>query len=180
MIGFNPHIIIRSDDLKKQIASNERRSQTPALGGTLWREKDGIYEFMPVKLGGVQLWGPQIRITGRKTIVETQLVERGGSVKEIISTDDYIINIRGVIKTTDGLWPDEELNILLELYRKNEAVPIESAKTASVLNGNEYVVITNLSLPGNPGFVESIRYEIECVSDTPFTLELNDNGNEST
>lgn len=173
---------VRQDELAKDIppASN-KKGQASQVGGTLWQQGvNGIYQFMPVILGGVPLWAPQIRLTGRKTIVETQLVERKGSVKEIISTDDYIINIRGIIKRQDGLWPEQELAQLISLYERNEAVEIESAITNRVLNGIEYVVITNIQLPGKPGFVESIPYEIECVVDIPFVLELDQDGNEST
>lgn len=163
------------------LPNNEKRKGLSSIGAMAWKVGDeGTDEFMPVKLGGVQLWAPVMRIAGRKTVVETPLVEQNGSVKEIISTDDYVISIRGTIKRKDGKWPDEELLTLLELYQRNEAVPILSAKTAALLNGNEYVVITNINLPDKQGFTESIAYNIECVSDIPFVLELDDKGNEKT
>lgn len=174
---FGPSV----EELAQEMQPNTKREQSLSVGGELWRQlPNGVYEFMPIVLGGVQLWGPQIRIVGRKTIIETPLVERKGSVKEIISTDDYIISIRGTIKRQDGLWPEEELARLIELYERNEALEIESAITNRILNGDEYVVITNLQLPGKPGFTESIDFEIECVVDIPFELELDEDGNEST
>lgn len=151
------------------------KDQRTALGDRLWFDPDtgGTgYQFMPVNIGGVQLWAPSIRLSGRKTIVETPMVELSGSVKEIISLDDYVIQIRGVIKRKDGLWPDDEMDELRQLWQRNEALPIINALTGHFLNGNEYVVITNLNLPEPNGFVESIRYELECVSDIPFNLEV--------
>lgn len=173
---------IEAEDLRSNEwnSKSDQKNQSTGLGDRLWYlpgfDING-YQFMPVKLGGIQLWNPVIRAVGRKTVVETPMVERIGSVKEIISLDDYVINIRGVIKRTDGLWPDDELAELIELWKRNEAIPIQSALTGRLLNGNEYVVLTNLTLPDKPGFVESLEYEIECVSDIPFVLELDENGN---
>lgn len=157
-----------------------KKAQVSSLGKALWNSKNGKWEFMPVTLGGVELWNPIIRITARKTVVETPMVEQEGSVKEIISLDDYIINIRGIIKTADGTWPNDEIAALAELWKRKEAIPIFNAKTAHFLNGNENVVITNLTIPESPGKTESEAYEIECVSDIAFSLELDENGNSST
>lgn len=165
---------INHPDFKDLQNGYGKRAQLTGLGDKIWMEPqdNGVYQFMPVSLNGISLWNPIIRAVGRKTIVETPLIERRGSVKEIISIDDYVINIRGIIKRKDGYWPDRELEELLSLYRLNEAIPIQSALTGRLLNGEEYVVITNLDLPEQPGFVESINYSIECVSDIPFELEL--------
>lgn len=163
---------VKSADLQGQLRS--ARDKRTALGGELYRTIPGGYEFMPVSLGGLQLWAPVIRAVCRKTVVETPLVERDGSVKEIISTDDWIINIRGVIKRSDGEWPDAELEQLLDIYRRNEAVSIQSALTNRLLNGAEYVVITNLSLPERQGYTQSVEYQIECVADKPFELVIDE------
>lgn len=163
---------VKSEDLEQGLAKSERN--LTALGGQLYRSVGSTYEFMPVRLGGLQLWNPIIRAVCRKTVVETPLVERNGSVKEIVSTDDWVINIKGTIKLSGGGWPDQALEDLLAMFYRNEAVSIESALTARLLNGNEYVVLTNLSLPDKQGKEQSIDYEIECVSDIAFELELND------
>ncbi len=60
----------------------------------------GIEFFMPVALNGYQLpLEPIISISGKKTIIETPLTgnTRRGTVKEIITTDDYEVKIRGII-----------------------------------------------------------------------------------
>lgn len=161
---------VRPEELKEGLPQNQR--QQNGIGEDLYRDMGSVWQFMPVQLGGVQLWHPVMRATGRKTIVETPLVERGGSVKEIIAIDDWAISIRGTIKNQKGQWPYDELQQLLDLYQRNEAVSIVSALTSRLLNGNEYVVIKNLDLPDNPGFEESVFYEMECVADMPFELEL--------
>lgn len=168
---------VASDSFRDIPSGQGRKEQITGIGGQLWKPRAGNagYEFMPVTLNGVALWNPIIRASGRKTVVETPMVDRGGSVKEIISLDDYVISIRGTIKRQDGYWPDAEIAELLDVWRLNEAIPIESALTGRLLNGNEYVVITHLDFPDRQGFVESIDYSIECVSDIPFMIELNEN-----
>lgn len=153
-------------------------------GVNVWRKRGRAgenatgYEFMPCSIGGVVLWNPIMRCSSRKTVIDTPLVERRGAVKEIVSTDDYVITIRGTIKRPDGYWPADEIEALNEMYLRNEALPILSPRTAILLNGNEYVVITNIDFPEKPGFTESVDWMIECTSDIPFSLELDENGNE--
>ena len=152
--------------------ANDKSIATTETGASLWKSAGNGYVFMPCTLGGIELWNPIMRVTGRKTIIETSLVERKGSVKEIINQDDYVINIRGVIKTTDGSWPDKEVKMLKELFERNESLDIISALTAIMLEGNEHVVITNLTLPEQQGRTESVIYELELTSDQAFELEL--------
>lgn len=169
---------VRADqfELKRQALSK--------TGSEFWKQdSDGRWYFMPVVLGGVPLWNPIMRVTGRKTVVETPLTERPGSVKEIISLDDYVINIRGlikrsvvdskgVIKSGDEQWPEEEVRQLKALYERNEAVDIESVMTNILLNGrDESVVITNLTFPEKRG-QSVVAYELEMVTDTSFDLEI--------
>ena len=54
-----------------------------------------------------------ISIRGKKSIVETAMVGRKGTVKELISVDDYEIRIAGVCLDVD--FPDQQINALNEL-----------------------------------------------------------------
>lgn len=153
------------------LQKDERRT---ALGDRLFRKAPHGYFFMPVNLGGIELWNPIMRMTTRKTVIETPMVERPGSVKEIISPDDWIINIRGIIKRPDGIWPDAELDDLNSMWLRNEAIPINSVMTSIFMNGEENVVITNLSIPDRPGQTEAVVYELEMTSDIKFDLEIDE------
>jgi hypothetical protein len=131
----------------------------------------GTSYFLPVKLGGVELMHPIIRITSKKTIVETALVNRTGSVKELISTDDYKINIKGIIIRDDHVFPEAEIRSLREIYLKDEALPIDNALVSLFLQENENVVITDLTMPETKGGVYNVRaYEMNLVSDKSFKL----------
>lgn len=146
------------------------RSKT---GSPFWAtDMEGRWYYMPVKLGGVELWNPVMRAIARKTIVETKLTERNGSVKEIISQDDYVLNIKGWIKKTDNVWPEEEVRQLNELFRRNEALEIDSALTCILLEGqDEMAVIKSLSFPTVKGET-AVMYELELITDVGFDLEF--------
>lgn len=155
---------------------------TGKLGGNFW-EKDiyGREYFMPVYLNGVALWFPVISVLElNRQVVETDMVERSGSVKEIISTDDIIINIKGLIVGVNNQWPEDEFTQLCELFSLNKSVSIKSVITDIAFNkafgqsvqDTHMVVIKRVPITPKIGVKHVIPYEMNLVSDTIFELEL--------
>ena len=130
--------------------------------------------FMPVTLGKVELPNPVIRVTNRKTIVETALVGRKGfgTVKELIGQEDYKINIKGIIVTENNNYPEDEIKKIHELYTQNTALRITSALTNLLLGEGANVVITDLTWPEISGIQNVKTYEMNLISDSPFDLIL--------
>jgi hypothetical protein len=126
--------------------------------------------FMPVTLGGVLLPNPVIRISNKKTIVETSMVNRPGTVKELIAQEDYRINIKGIIVLESNRYPEEEILSIQELYLENKALKIESVLTDQILGFNKHVVITDITWPEIIGTQNVKTYEINLLSDAPFDL----------
>lgn len=153
---------------------NLKETSRGKTGTPFWSmDLEGRWYYMPVRLGNVELWNPIMRISSKKTIIETHLTERPGSVKEIINRQGYIIHVKGVIKRSDGLWPEEELRMLNELYQKDESLEIDSPMTCILLAGQEeMVVIKDFKLPAPKGET-AIMYELELISDIDFDLEFN-------
>lgn len=143
-------------------------------GTPYWaKDMEGRWYYMPIRLGDVELWNPVIRATTKKTIIETALTERPGSVKEIINRQDYVFSIKGIIKRSDGTWPEEEVRQLNALFQREEALEIDSPLTCVLLAGQEeMVVIKDFKLPIPKGET-AIPYELELVSDIDFDLEFN-------
>lgn len=130
---------------------------------------------MPVRLNGVELPLPVIRISGRKNIVETSLVNRQGTVKELISSDDYRISIRGICLGDGSNWPEEQITMLEELFKLNQSVKISNVLTDIFLvrpdrSGSDSVVITDLTIMETKGFKGVVPYSMELVSDAEFEL----------
>lgn len=148
-------------------------------GGAPVRAEDrlGQLYFMPVYIAvdGTTIEIPHavVSFTSKKTIVETPLVGRNGSVKELISTDDYEISITGVIESKDRRnYPEAEVKQLEQLYERNEAVELICALGDMLLGDNTMVVIKSCRFPA----VKAVEYtqvvEFTAVSDQPFELEI--------
>ena len=136
---------------------------------------------MPVKLENYQLPNePIITITGSKKIVKTALTgvnkagetQRRGTVKELISVNDYTIKISGVLVSEEqlGEYPRNELAQLKYLYELRKAVKIRSLITD--VFGITLIAISNISVPGQPGMYNNQRYEITGFSDEDFRTDL--------
>lgn len=113
-------------------------------------------------------------LSNQVTIVETPLVNRQGTVKEEISINDWVISVKGVIVSADGDYPDEQVAELNEIYTLREALGIENARTALVLDQDEKVVIKSLKFTEIKGVRSAQAFEMEMVSDLPFELYMED------
>lgn len=131
--------------------------------------------FMPVKLGGVVLQSePTVLISSSKTIVKTALAgsSRRGTVKELISVEDYELILTGVVFSEQNkkAYPEDRVKELNDLYNRNESLPIECALTS--LLGIYRVVIERMELPDMIGYQNAQAYRFNCVSDEDFEIEI--------
>lgn len=146
--------------------------------GTAIYKKDlmGRYYFMPVtfiyRKKEYEIDCALVSITGKKTIVQTPLAGRNGSVKELISVDDYQIAITGAIVGEDRLWPEEKLNAVNELYTINQSLELKCALAEVFLGENDRVVITDLSVPSAAQTEHVQLIELKCVTDRAFELTI--------
>lgn len=136
---------------------------------------DGRPIFMPMRLGGLILPNePSISISSRKNIVETALAgsTRRGTVKELISIEDWQVTIRGIALNFASklVYPEDQVKSLRDLYEKNESLEVMCALTN--LLGIYRLVITSFELPEMVGIQHAQAYQFTCVSDEDFLLEL--------
>jgi hypothetical protein len=136
---------------------------------------DGRPMFMPVRIGGVLLPNePTIFLRKRKRIVETTLIGsvRRGTVKELITSDDWEVIIRGIAVNTESTlyYPEDQVKDLNDLDAREEALEIECALTS--LLGIYRVVIFEVSFPEMVGIQHAQAYELRCISDEDFILEI--------
>lgn len=150
----------------------DKKKET-ALGSPLWgKNKKGIFYFMPVKLGDLELPNAIISFQGKKNIIETQLIGYKGSIKELINIDSYEITIRGILIDEEISFPDEQIMDLQELWDKNESISLQCALSDIFLQEDDKVVIRSIRLPEMKGIEHAQAYEIECISDAYFELIL--------
>jgi hypothetical protein len=135
----------------------------------------GVKAFMPIQIGSLVLPNePTIEIFSRKRIQETEITgntTRKGTVKELISTGDYDITIRGIALNYQSViyYPEDIVKALNDLYLQNQSHEIKCALTQIL--GVYELVIRSIRLPHTPG-KHAQAYELVCVSDEPFELDI--------
>lgn len=144
--------------------------------GSVLRKMDaqGRWYFLPVVLvhKGKEYEIPNavISFVGKKTIVETAMVGRKGSVKELISIDDYEISIQGQALHSD--FPEAALIELNELYNINEAVTLKCALTDIFLSEDDRVVIKGMELSDMKGTDSCQVVKLNLLTDQSFKLTI--------
>lgn len=117
----------------------------------------------------------------KKTIVETALVGRQGTIKEEISVDDWEINVKGIIVSPDMDYPDKQVAELNQWFLSGESYKIINARTSLVFgdrdaasgglkSGEEKVVFKSLKFPEVKGYRNMQAFECDLVSDIEFKL----------
>ncbi len=131
--------------------------------------------FMPVRLGGELLPNePSLSLYMPKNVVKTSLAgsQRKGTVKELIGIDDYQITIRGLCINLQSklVYPEDQVKLIRDLAEQKESLVIESALTN--LLGVYRLVIESVSFPEMIGIQHAQAYELRCLSDEDFELEI--------
>ena len=150
----------------QSMTSSKRHRQQPQ------RDANGRWYFMPVVLvyKGKEYEMPNslISIRGKKHIVSTPMVGRKGTVKELISMEDYEIKIQGVALGTD--WPDDQLADIKEIYAVNESVQLKCALTDIFMDEEDMVVIKSIDIPEMRGVEHAQTYSLDLETDRSFEL----------
>lgn len=129
--------------------------------------------FMPCKIDGFQLPNePIVSIRGSKTIVETPIDGIEGTFKENFSNGDYQITIKGICVNDDDSddYPDEQLRQIRKIWDKRTGLSVV-CKLLSIYNIN-HIAIKSIDYPPIEGAPGMQPYQIECLSDRYFDLEL--------
>jgi hypothetical protein len=124
---------IQTNDYRVE-GSFEQNGSVYTKNGSLLKESyRGIEVMLPIKFFDVDFgtlisYLPfcVISVDSSKKIVETDLAERLGTVKELYSTGDYVFNVKGFLISADRRFPEAEIDNLRELYEQNRSVKIDN------------------------------------------------------
>jgi hypothetical protein len=148
--------------------------QVMFMGGSYYEgEKKQSYEQLVLPAATL------VDLETQKTIEKTAIQGRKGTVKELISAEDWKITIRGIL--TPGCldshipqyanhYPYEEVQRIRNLYEVN--TPLEVIAEIFSTLGIGHLVIERLQLPRLEGYPTCQPYVLECLSDEDLTLEL--------
>ena len=156
---------------KGEFAEKETQSVN---GAPLRKYKGGVYYFMPVVIAhsGAK-WefdNAVVSVTGKKSIIETPLIGRQGSVKELINIQDYEIKLVVLLSGDD--YPEREVMDTVKLWEVNENVKMECSITDYFLKDEDRVVIKHIDFPAMEGEEDSQAIVMTLASDQNFELEL--------
>jgi len=132
----------------------------------------GTPVMFPLKLDDYDMPNePLVHVTGNKIIVKTQVAGVQGSVKELVSDDDYMVTIEGLIINEDGDdFPEEISRRIIEICQSPKSLKVQSDFLAMFDIHN--LVIENYNFQGVTGNQNVQSYTINALSDRPLTLEL--------
>lgn len=157
------------------IPKAEARRNQSILGQPYYMEDAlGREFFLPITIDGYLIPFGVLSMTWKKTIVSTPMPERGGSVHELISIDDYTFNIKGLLVNEDNEFPESGIIDLQQLFYANSNVTLRSAVSDIVLSGasDHKVIIKEIKWPGEAGVEHVQAFEIDCESDQIFELNI--------
>ncbi len=156
---------------KGEFAQKETQSVN---GAPLRKYKGGVYYFMPVMFEhDGDTWDfddAVVAVKGKKTIVETPLVGRKGTVKELINIDDYEIKLVAVFSGED--YPEQDVMDLVKLYEINENIKMICALTDYFLLDEDRVVIKDIDVQPYQGVEDMQAVVMTLASDQNFELEI--------
>ncbi len=158
------------------IPTAANRTEYSSLGQPYYKQDYlGREMFMPVMLGGYLVPFAVVSVTEKKTLIETPMPERGGSVTELISIDDYLINIKGIIVEDEDIFPETQIKNIHELFLQNNSIELRSVLTDIFLSGvfEHRVIIKEVKWPASPGIENAKPFEIDCKSDMIYELIIN-------
>lgn len=154
---------------------NIERKQQSNLGQPYYATDIFGHEFfLPVTLNDVLIPFAVLGMTWKRTIVETPMPERGGSVNELISIDDYQFNLKGILIMDEFSFPESEIIKQHDLFKINASVIMRSVISDIVLNGaaNHRVIIKEVKWPPVSGIEHVKPFEMDMKSDMIFDLEI--------
>lgn len=148
-------------------------------GVSIYRQNsNGTMAFMPVWISeqdnfstSYLLPNAVMSLSQKKNINSTTLVCRDGEVNEEINFGSWEIDIKGVL-VGDREFPEDEMEILRNWFKKRKSLNIQNARTAICLGENEKVIISDLRFPELKGFENVQPYEIKMKSDIEFSLYI--------
>lgn len=109
-----------------------------------------------------------VTVSRGKTIVMTPVQGRRGTVKEYITTEDFAINVQGLLVGQEGEFPEEALRQLRFVCDAQEPVTITSDYIR--MFGVFKVVVKNERFPRLPGYENLQPFEFDLIEDTAIDL----------
>jgi hypothetical protein len=128
---------------------------------------------LPDYWGEIEFIGAKINVQKQNKIVETELVNRAGKVKEFIQQSDYNITINGQLFSQDGMFPYDELDLLN--YILSQSTNINVASRYLKLFGINKMVFKSATFDQNQlKYFNVMPFSLSFVSDMDYDFLVED------
>lgn len=122
--------------------------------------------------GALSLDTVLITVSMSKNIVPTPITGRKGTIKEYITEDDFVVNIKGsLVDKSAGRYPIEQMALLRSICSATESIKVASDFLA--LFSITHLVIKSYSFQQSEGYHNVQLFDLNCVSDMPIELSIN-------
>lgn len=111
-----------------------------------------------------------ITVSLPRNIIKTVIQGRDGSVKEYIGEADAQITVNGVITGTNGHYPIDELNQLLQVIKAPIAIKVISTYLQAI--GIYSIVFEDRQLHQEAGSYSYQQFTLNAISDMPQELRI--------
>jgi hypothetical protein len=108
-----------------------------------------------------------------KTVVDTALTERRGSVSELITINNFRIQVKGCLINPVNEFPEDLFTAMNSLFESCQPVQVNNVVTDILFQrfgGSRLATVRNLRFYQSPGVKHVVPYELELVSELPFSL----------
>ena len=118
-----------------------------------------------------------ISVNMATTVVSTPVVERKGTVNEIVNIDDYKITVRGFFIGKNRTVPEDQIRALIDIKESTMSPTMHGGYPEMFLDESCNVVFTELEFPEVQGQTPWVRpFTFTCKSDFIKDLEFSDSG----
>lgn len=110
-----------------------------------------------------------------RNIVKTPVVGRDGTIKEFISNGDYDFSVKGLFinQAHPDRIPEAQIRKAVRWFKKGRNLGVEG-KIFDIL-GVHNIVVESFHCPQVPTFIGMRPFELKCISDTDYIIDLDNN-----
>ena len=129
---------------------------------------------------------PIITLAGSINVIETVVAGLDGSIKEVASVNDYVLNIKGFLTSTvytdvqddqsgfsyrlnPNEFPEKEFRQLRRFFEAKQSLEVVESRLLSYFNIKK-ILVKSINYPELEGYTFIVPFELECVSDVDFKL----------
>lgn len=135
------------------------------------RSDPNVPEDEADRLPELELQTVIMRVSKSKNIIQTEVTNRPGTVKEYINDGDYTISVNGQITTEQRTVAPQETAFSLDSFL-SLGQTLEVSSTFLLVFGITNVVVVDYSIAERQGARNTYDFTINMMSDEPIELEI--------